>query len=360
LKLSLARAGAAFAAGALALTLAACGTDDNSGAATPTPTPLSGTFNGAGSSAQQKAIDAWIGTFQTANPGLTINYDGAGSGTGRTQFLAGGVAWAGSDAALTADELTKAQSFCGPGGAIDIPVYISPIAVAYHLSGVDSLNLSAVNVARMYTGAITVWNDPAIAADNPGVALPDVPVTPVHRSDKSGTTENFTDWLHANAPTDWTFDAAQTWPIAGGDSAEKNSGVAGVVAATPGAFAYLDDSAVPGGIGKARILVGSTFTAISAEGAAAVVAASPLAAGRPGDLAVTIDRTATSGYPLVLVSYAIACGQYQDAATGAFVNAWLTFLVSPEGQHVAQGAAGSAPLAGDIATQAIAAAAAIH
>jgi phosphate transport system substrate-binding protein len=374
-------------AGALALTLAACGSDDPTGSAntpaapaaapaaataaappaapttgeTPAPAPITGTFAGAGSSAQAKAVDAWIAAMQTANgSGLTISYDSIGSGSGREQFLAGGTAWAGSDAALKPAEMTTAQQTCGPTGAIDIPVYISPIAVAYNLPGVDGLNLSSDSIAGIFRGDITSWDDPAIAADNAGVTLPSTTITALHRLDNSGTTENFTDWLNKNAPDVWTDAGNQAWPLDGGESAEGTSGVGGVLSATEGAIAYLDESGVPGGMGIAKIEVGGTFTAISAEGAAEVVANSPLQDGRTGnDLGVAIDRTAASGYPLVLVSYMIVCQEYSDAATGTFVNAFLSYVVSAEGQAVAQQAAGSAPLSGAIATKAAAAAAAI-
>ncbi|QAY69177.1 phosphate ABC transporter substrate-binding protein PstS [Xylanimonas protaetiae] len=375
MKLSISRAGSAVVIGALALTLAACGSDNPTGdaatdaATDATSTPaveISGTFKGAGSSAQQNAINAWTAAFQGEHPGVTINYDGSGSGAGREQFIAGGVAWAGSDSPMKPEELesAKAPAACGPDGAIDIPVYISPIALAFNVPGVKELNISSQNAAKIFTGAITNWNDPALAADNEGATLPDLAITPVHRSDKSGTTNNFTDWLNKTAGDVWTNPKNDEWPLQGGDAAEKTSGVIGVVTDTPGAITYADESGVGADLGVAAINVGDQWVKPNAEGAANVVATSPVGGdGRAeNDLAVSIDRTASAegDYPLLLVSYGIVCNTYSDEATGNFVKAWIGYIVSEEGQQVAAQAAGSAPLSGDIATKAIAAAAAIQ
>lgn len=375
MKLSrISRAGSAVLVGALALALAGCGSDDPTGSTDASDSPaatgeatgpaLSGTYKGAGSSAQQAAIDAWTAAFQTANPDVTIDYQGVGSGAGREQFLAGGVSWAGSDSAMKPEELVSAQdpAACGPDGAIDIPVYISPIALAYNLPGVDKLNISSANAAKIFTGAITKWNDPALVADNPDATLPDLAVTPVHRSDKSGTTNNFTDWLNKTAGDIWTNEKNDEWPLQGGDAAEKTSGVIGVVTSTEGAITYADESGVSADLGIAAISVGDQWVAPNAEGAANVVSSSPLADGREAnDLAVALDRTATAqgDYPLLLVSYAIACNTYSDQAEGDFVKAWLGFVISEEGQQLAAQNAGSAPLSGEIATKSAAAVEAI-
>lgn len=365
------RAGSAVIVGALALALAGCGSDDptgsgNTAAATDgaSAATISGTFKGAGSSAQENAVKAWTATFQGENPDVTINYEGVGSGAGREQFLAGGVSWAGSDSAMKPEELDSAKdaAACGPDGAIDIPVYISPIALAFNLPGVTELNISSANAAKIFTGAITTWNDPALVADNADAQLPDLAITPVHRSDKSGTTNNFTDWLNKTAGDVWTNEKNDEWPLSGGDAAEKTSGVIGVVTSTKGAITYADESGVGSDLGVAAISVGDQWVKPNAEGAANVVATSPVGEGREAnDLAVSIDRTATAegDYPLLLVSYAVACNTYRDKAEGDFVKAWLGYIVSDAGQQVAAQAAGSAPLSGEIATKAAAAVEAI-
>ena len=193
-----------IAAGALALGVAACGDDssDSTSSSGDTATNLSGEMAGAGASSQEAAQEAWIAGFQTANPDVTISYDPVGSGGGREQFVAGGVSYAGSDAPLEAEELTGAEDVCtGQGGElVQIPVYISPIAVVYNLPEVENLQLSPETLAGIMSQEITNWNDQAIAADNPDATLPDKAITPVNRSDESGTTENFADYLAQTAP----------------------------------------------------------------------------------------------------------------------------------------------------------------
>jgi len=346
--------------GALALSLAACGSDPTTGgeaAANEGGESISGDFAGAGASSQESAMEAWVAGFQSANPDVTVNYDPAGSGAGREQFLAGGVAWAGSDSALDDEELEASAEVCGPDGAIDLPIYVSPIAVAFNLPGVDSLNLSPEVIADIFSGKIKTWDDEAIAADNPDTDLPDLAVTPVHRLDDSGTTENFTEYLSATAGEAWADEPDGVWPLKGGDSAEGTSGVVGVVTDTEGAVTYADASKV-GTLGTASIKVGEEWVAFSPEGAAAVVDASPRLEGRAEhDFAIEIDRTLTdpATYPLVLVSYAVACTSYEDEATGSFVKAFLGYQASEEGQQAAAEAAGSSPISADTAEQVAAA-----
>src|SRR5262249_38824104 len=150
---------------------------------------VTGTISGAGASTQQAATQAWVAGFQTTNPDATINYDPSGSGAGRTQFEGGGVDFAGSDVYITGDEIQKAKTRCN-GDYVEVPDYVSPIAVVYNLQGVSNLQLSASVIAKIFDGKITKWNDPAIAGLNSGVTLPDTAIAPVHRSDKSGTTAN--------------------------------------------------------------------------------------------------------------------------------------------------------------------------
>ncbi|MDM7855385.1 phosphate ABC transporter substrate-binding protein PstS [Cellulomonas alba] len=370
MKLSLhGRAGAALAlTGVLALTLAACGTDDNgsgngsTSGSTSTDgsgggSALSGELNGAGSTAQQKAMDAWRAAFQQANSGVTVNYDGTGSGAGRTSFISGAVDWAGSDSAMKPEELTQAQARCQNTEAFDVPVYVSPIAVTFNLKGVKDLNLAPATVAKIFDGKITTWNDAAIAADNPGVTLPSTTITPVHRSDDSGTTNNFTDFLSQAAGGAWSYPASQTWPIKGGESAQGTSGVVQTVQSGEGTIAYADLSAV-GTLSAAKIKVGDAWVAPSADGAAKVLDDSPLDTSRSADdVVVKVNRTTTAAgaYPVILVSYAIACQKYDSAAKADLVKGLLTYIVSADAQTAAASAAGSAPITDDLRTKALAA-----
>jgi phosphate transport system substrate-binding protein len=338
--------------------LAGCGAANESapaggGTGGATGPALTGTISGAGASSQQAAMQAWIAGFTGANPDATVNYDPSGSGAGRTQFLSGGVAFAGSDAYLKADELTKAQQRCGGGDVVEVPAYVSPIAVVYNLPGVTDLQLSPATIAGMFLGTITKWNAPEIAADNPGKTLPDQAVTPVHRSDESGTTQNFTDYLNKAAGDVWTEKASGTWPVQGGEAAQGTSGVIGAVQGGAGTVGYADESQA-GNLGKALVEVGEQYTGPTPEAAANVLAESKRVEGRGNssfafDLAR--DTTAAGTYPIVLVSYQIACGKYADAAQANLVRSFLTYTTSADGQQAAAQAAGSAPLSDALRSQ---------
>ena len=348
------RLAAGLAAGALLL--AACSDADQAGggadtASGETSSDLSGTIAGAGASSQSAAVlQGWKVGFEEQNPGVTVNYDPVGSGGGREQFLSGGVAFAGSDRALNAEELEQSKQVCGGATAYNLPLYISPIAVAYNLPGVDELNLSPKALAGIFTGAITSWDAPEIAADNEGTELPSTKITPVHRADDSGTTENFTEYLAATAPDVWTFEPDGEWPVDGGEAAQGTSGVIQAVNGAEGAITYADASQV-GDLGVAKVKVGDEFVELSADAAAAVVANSPRDSAAPeGDLAIDLKRdTSGSGeYPIVLVSYSLLCPTYEDQNTADLVKAFFTYAASEEGQAAAEEAAGSAPISDDL------------
>jgi phosphate transport system substrate-binding protein len=298
---------------------------------------------------------AWQAAFQAANPDVTVNYDPVGSGGGREQFLAGGaMLFAGSDAALNDEELTKSKSRCAGGtGAIDLPVYVSPIAVAFNLPGVTGLQMSADTIAKIFAGKIKKWSDPALKADNAGVKLPDTAITPVHRADDSGTTQNFTDYLSKAAASSWTYPAAQTWPVKGGEAAQGTSGVVQAIKQGKGAIGYADDSQV-GDLGKVKVKVGSAFVEPTAETAAKAAELSQPTASRPaGDLSMDVarDTTEAGAYPVILISYQIVCQQYAKASEASLVKAFETYVTSAEGQDAAAKAAGSAPLTDALRTK---------
>jgi len=347
----------AVAALALGLTACGAGNEEPGGNSTDGGSSLSGTLAGGGASSQEKAQGVWRAAFQGANSGVTITYDPVGSGDGRSNFNSGAYLFAGSDSYLNDDEgeLTAAKERCNGEDPIEVPAYVSPIAVAFNLPGIDSLNLSAETIAKIFTGKITTWNDPAIAAENDGVELPDLDIDTVHRSDDSGTTKNFTDYLSKAGNGAWTADPDGLWPDGlKGEAAEGTSGVIGVITDNEGMIGYADHSATEG-LGIVSIKVGADYNAPSAEGAAKVVAVSEREAGRPAiDMAINIDRTTTESgaYPLVLTSYLIACQHYDSADDAALVEGFLSYIVSTEGQQAAADEVGSAPLESSIQTEA--------
>ena len=337
--------------GIAALTLTSCAANEsgaNAGGGEGSSS-ISGELSGAGASSQGSAQEAWVAAFQTANPDATVNYDPTGSGAGRETFQQGASAFAGSDRAFKAEEITAGPfEACTPDtGIVEFPAYISPIALIFNVEGVDSLKLDAPTVAKIFSGKITKWNDPAIAAQNDGVALPDANITAVHRSDESGTTGNFTEYLAAAAADDWTVGSIESWPTEfGGEGAQGTSGVVEAVKNGVGTIGYADASRAEG-LGTVEIKVGNEYVAYSPEAAAAIVDASALESGRTDhDLAVKLDRSSSEEgvYPIVLVSYLIGCEKYADAANAEIVKAYFSYIVSEEGQDAAAKAAGSAPI----------------
>jgi phosphate transport system substrate-binding protein len=335
---------AAAACGLITVGVAACGSSSDSGGSSSGD--VSGDIAGAGATSQEAAQEAWKANFESQNSGVTIAYDPVGSGGGREQFEAGGVDFAGTDSSFADEELTKAEKQCGsPDEFVQIPAYISPIAIVYNLQGVDKLQLSPDTIAGIFAQDITTWDDPAIAKDNPGTKLPSTRITPVNRSDDSGTTDNFTQYLSAAAPDVWKYPPDDTWPVKGGEAANGTSGVVEAVGAGDGAIGYADESQA-GDLGIANIKVGNKYIAPSAEGAAHDVEISKPNTDVKGGkyvFAYSLERTSTdtANYPIVLVSYLATCANGDNADA---VGAYFKYIVSPEGQEAAAKHAGSAPL----------------
>lgn len=354
---------AVVASGAALLMLTGCAANEGTPVASAenSASSLSGTLSGAGASSMDAAQQqGWIAGFQTAHDQVTVNYDPSGSGAGRESFQKNAVAFAGSDRAFKVDEIAAGPfDACSTGNIIEIPAYISPIAIVFNLDGVENLNLDAATIANIFTGKISNWNDAAIAALNPDATLPDQAIVPVHRSDKSGTTGNFTDYLGAAAPAEWTAGSVEEWPtdISGGEAAQGTSGVVEAVKGGVGTIGYADASKADG-LGTVAVKVGDDFVPFTPEAAAAIVDASPLEEGRTsGDLAIELDRSSSEAgvYPIVLVSYLIGCESYADPANAELVKEYFSYIVSEEGQDVAATAAGSAPISDSLREKAVAA-----
>ncbi|MBA2556051.1 MAG: phosphate ABC transporter substrate-binding protein PstS [Chloroflexi bacterium] len=341
---------------ALALGVAACGDDEEEGGAAAgggeeQMEELEGTIAGAGASAQAAGQEAWIVGFQDINPGVTVSYDPIGSGGGREQFIAGGTAYGGTDATLEPEELEGADERCGE--TLQLPAYISPIAIAYNLPGVEQLQLSPEAIAGIFAQEITNWNDPAIAETNPNAQLPDLRITPVNRSDESGTTENFAEYLAEVAPEIWDFEVDGNWPVPGGEAADGTSGVVAAIERGEGAIGYSDASQV-GDLSVATVQVGEEFVAPTPEAAAAILEASEREErGGEGFFSYDLrrDTTESGTYPIVLVSYLLGCSQYEDENTANITKAFFEYIVSEEGQAAAQENAGTAPLSDSLRQQ---------
>ncbi|KAB8172688.1 MULTISPECIES: phosphate ABC transporter substrate-binding protein PstS [Microbispora] len=345
------------------LSLAACGTDDNTSTAGGTSSAAApvqgddtakGTINAAGSSAQANAIAEWKKNFQSSNPGVSINYNPSGSGAGVQAFIQGTVAFAGSDSALKEDkgEPAQADARCKTGKAINLPMVTGPVAVVYNLPGVDGLQLSPKTIGGIFNSKITKWDDPAIKADNPDAKLPSTAIQAFHRSDESGTSDNFTKFLKATA--DWPYEPAKAWPAeAQGQGSKGSDGIASSIKSTEGAISYVELSfAENSQLQKAKVANGSgEFVELTPESAAKTVEAAQIE-GTGNDLKLSIDYAtkAAGAYPIVLVTYEITCEKGLAAEDAKLVKSFLTYTASDEGQQ-ALTSLGYAPLPSSLLTK---------
>ncbi|MFE7749509.1 phosphate ABC transporter substrate-binding protein PstS [Streptomyces sp. NPDC057428] len=344
----------ATALGALAvssaLVLTACGSDDNSGSdtgsgATKTTAAASdikcdgaqGQLRASGSSAQKNAMDLWVKNYMAACSGAEVNYNSSSSGEGIVAFNQGTVGFAGSDSALKPEEVAESKKICKTGQGINLPMVGGPIAVGFHLEGVDSLTLDAPTLAKIFDTKIKKWNDPAIAKLNSGVKLPDTAIQAFHRSEDSGTTQNLGKYLGAAAPSDWKYEAEKKWPAPGGQAASGSAGVAAQVKQVNGSIGYFELSyASSQQISTVDIDTGGAapVKATSEDASKAIAAAKIKGTGK--DLALDLDYTtkAEGAYPIVLVTYEVVCDTGNKADTLGSVKSFLTYTSSEAGQKL--------------------------
>ncbi|MGB6243349.1 phosphate ABC transporter substrate-binding protein PstS [Gordonia sp. (in: high G+C Gram-positive bacteria)] len=301
---------AAAGVAAASLVLTACGGGDSSSA---------GSITGEGSTAQQKAMEHFAQVL-TDNGGVSLDYTGSGSGDGVKKFIAGDVDFAGSDSPLKDAEVASANARCGGNEAWHLPLVAGPVAVAFNVPGVEKLNLNASVMAKIFDSKITKWDDAAIKALNPAAKLPSTAIVPVHRSDSSGTTDNFTRYLNTAAPAEWPYAHSKEWTGHGGSGAAKSTGVGDTVKKTPGSITYVEwGFATENGLSVAAIDFGAGATELTKESAGKALDAAKFVKPESKDLVV--DTKALYGlkeagaYPLVLTTYEIVCSTgYSDSA----------------------------------------------
>ncbi|BBZ12027.1 phosphate ABC transporter substrate-binding protein PstS [Mycobacterium branderi] len=323
---------ALIAAAVLSLVLAGCGSDNNIGTpATSSPAIDCGgkdALTGEGSTAQQNAIALFNQAWARFCPRKNVSYNPTGSGAGREQFVAGHVDFAGSDSPLTAEQAEPATKRCNGNPAWHLPLVFGPVAVAYHLDGVNPLVVNADVLAKIFTGKITNWRDPAIAALNRGVTLPDIDIAPIYRSDSSGTTDNFQKYLGAAAPQSWTKGAGSEFQGGVGEGVQKSAGVVQAVQSTPGAVAYVEKGfADQASLTYAQIDDGGGAVALSDDAARNAIDDAKFA-GAGNDLRLDLNSlygTKEPGaYPLVLVTYEIVCSKGYDSGISTALKSFLT------------------------------------
>ena len=356
----------ATALGALAvssaLVLTACGSDNNSGSATGGSgektsaasdvkcDDAKGQLLASGSSAQKNAMDLWVKDYMAGCKGVEINYKASSSGEGIIAFNQGTVGFAGSDSALKPEEVADSKKICKTGQGINLPMVGGPIAIGFHLEGVDSLTLDAPTLAKIFDGKIKKWNDKAIAALNDGATLPDKAIQAFHRSEDSGTTQNLGKYLAATAPNDWKYEPEKKWPAPGGQAASGSAGVAAQVKQVDGSIGYFELSyASSQSISTVDINTGGAAPVkASSENASKAIAAAKIA-GTGKDLALDLDYTtkAEGAYPIVLVTYEVVCDTGNKAETLSTVKSFLNYTAGDEGQKLLTDA-GYAPIPTEI------------
>ncbi|MFH8402137.1 phosphate ABC transporter substrate-binding protein PstS [Streptomyces sp. wa1064] len=352
--------GALAVSGALVLT--ACGSDDNTGGGTAgtgeKTTAASnvdcgkakGQLRASGSSAQKNAMDLWVKNYMAACSGVEINYNSSSSGEGIVAFNQGTVGFAGSDSALKPEEVADSKKMCKTGQGINLPMVGGPVAIGFHLEGVDALTLDAPTLAKIFDSKIKKWNDPAIAKQNDGVKLPDKAIQAFHRSEDSGTTQNLGKYLGAAAPSDWKYEAEKKWPAPGGQAASGSSGVAAQVKQVDGAIGYFELSyAKSQSIPTVDINTGGAAPVkATSENASKAIAAAKIK-GTGKDLALDLDYTtkAEGAYPLVLVTYEVVCDTGNKPETLDTVKSFLSYTASDDGQKILTDA-GYAPIPAEI------------
>jgi phosphate transport system substrate-binding protein len=338
------------------MTLTACGSDNNSGSSSSTGASGSSSssadcggknqLTAEGSTAQQNAIAVFNQVWGQKCPGKNLSYNPTGSGAGVQQFIANNVDFAGSDSPLGKDQVDPAAKRCGGNPAWNLPLVFGPVAMAYNLPGVDKLTVNGEVLAKIFSGGITNWNDPAIAALNGGATLPDQKITPIYRSDSSGTTDNFQKYLTAAAPEAWTKGAGKEFQGGAGEGAQKSAGVIQAVQATPGSIGYVEKGfATQAGAAMAQIDTGSGPVELTDETAKKAIDAAKFAA-EGNDLVLDLNSiygTQEAGaYPLILATYEIVCSKGYPADTAAAVKSFLTVAANYGQDGLA--AAGYVPL----------------
>ena len=344
------------AALAVAFTAAACGSSSSTSSSSTTAGSTgnqkvncaSGTLTGAGSTFVNTILTQWIKDYQSKCPGSTVNYQSVGSGAGVQQFTAGTVNFGASDVPFAASEQAAANAKY-PGGAQQIIWAAGPIAIEYKVAGVSNLKLSPSTLASIFAGKIKTWNDPAIAADNPGTNLPSEGIQVVHRSDGSGTTAAFTGYLTTVAGTVWTVGSAKDVPWPTGQGAKGSDGVTAVVTQTEGAIGYAELSYAKGGqVSTASIKNASgQFVQPSPSGATAALASTTV--NPDGTAKINYQAPGNTSYPISTFTYVLVPTKSPTPAVGTLLKDFIQYAVGP-GQSSANQLF-YAPLPANVASQ---------
>jgi phosphate transport system substrate-binding protein len=290
----------------------------------------------SGSSAQANAMTRFISAYRTACPGQTLNYTSNGSGAGVSEFLAGKTDFGGSDIPLSGGKYATAKQRCGGSDAWNLPVVFGPLAITYNLGAVDFLVLDAPTLAKIFTGSITRWDDPAITALNASMPSEDIHV--IYRSDASGTTDNFQAYLQAASGGAWNKGAGMTFNGGVGTGARGNEGTSAAVKNTEGAISYNELSfAIQQGLFAAEIKTPASRKSLRpvriGTNSVAKTVTGVKVTGQGNDLLLDLSAfynpIQADVYPIILASYEIVCSKYPSPDVGKAVKAFLQATLGP-------------------------------
>ncbi|WP_158791583.1 phosphate ABC transporter substrate-binding protein PstS [Granulicella sp. L60] len=282
-------------------------------------------LNGAGATFPYPIYSRWFSEYKQQNPSVQINYQSIGSGGGIRQVSEGTVDFGATDSPMS-DEAIKSAKV----KTMHIPTVLGAVVPVYNLKGVSAnLNFSGDVIADIYLGKITKWSDPRIAKDNPGVKFPDAAILPVYRSDGSGTSFIFTDFLSKVSPdfkSKVGAAASVRWPT--GIGQKGNEGVAGMVRQSPNSFGYVELIYAKGNnmqFGSVKNAAGK-FIQASTDGVTAAAAAA--AKSMPADYRVSITNApGAESYPISSFTWLLIPVQSTDAAKGKALAGFLTWML---------------------------------
>jgi len=325
--------------------LTACGSDNNAASSSVGGASSAGGSDGSsiacggkkslkasGSSAQANAVTRFVTAYEAACPGFTLNYTSSGSGAGVKEFTGGQTDLGGTDSPLNADkgEIEKAKERCGGADAWNLPMVFGPIAITYNAPGVDALVLDGPTAAKIFSGAVSSWDAPEIAALNPGKTLPAQPIVVIFRSDESGTTDNFQKYLTAASDGAWEKGAGKTFNGGTGEGAKGNEGTSAAIKSTPGSITYNEWSfAKNQGLSIAQIITsaGPDPVTLSVDSVGKSIAGVKIK-GEGNDLVLDTSTfykpTEVGAYPIVLGTYSVVCSKYPDSDVAPAVKAFLS------------------------------------
>jgi len=281
------------------------------------------TLNGSGSTFQKQFQEVAIEGFTKANPNIKVNYGGGGSGKGRQDFADQVSDYACTDGLYNDADKAKVKG----GDFLYFPILFGAISVSYNLDGVDKLQLSADTIAKIFQRDVKNWNDDAIAADNPGVTLPDLDITVAHRADGSGTTEQFTKYLASASPDTWKLKSGSTveW-TPDTQAGQGNGGVAQIIKSTKGAIGYVDlPDAKAAGLHYAMVKnQAGKFIEPTAESAQA---AGDGVEVKPDLTYVSVNAKGDASYPITAPTWCMAYVKYADKNKAAAVKAYFKYML---------------------------------